>query len=138
MCYSYAISEIPTLVISPMVCHGDFGRQRFWSCARVAKLFFPLSNEYLRTFCVKMNMGSHCTPSISPKSVVLLRFDMKDGYRSYTHSSIEKSDEKSEPATFDGKTVRYIYGWAQRKQRRYITCGTQFARLTHEKYTLST
>ena len=86
-----------------------------------------------------MNMDSHPTPSISSKSVARLRFDMKDGYPSYTDSSIEKNDEKSEfePATFDGwtidnipyDTVRYIYGWTQRKQRKNRTRGTQFEKI---------
>ena len=40
VCYIETISEMTTLVISLMVCHGDFGPPRFWSCARVAQQFF--------------------------------------------------------------------------------------------------
>ena len=46
VCYSETMSEMTTLVILLMVCNGDFGPPKFWSCARVAQLFFFISNEF--------------------------------------------------------------------------------------------
>ena len=70
-------------IISMHERRGEVVSRGFWSGARVAQLLFSL-NEYLcELFCVKINMGSYLTASISPISVVLLRFDTKDGYPSY-------------------------------------------------------
>ena len=66
------------------MCYSTDGflSREFWS----ARDFDParvLHSSFLNIcelFGVKMDMSSHLTASISPKSVVLLQFDMKDGY----------------------------------------------------------